>query len=121
MESERLRNSLLSALSHDLRTPLAALFGLAESLALTKPALSAQQLEIAQAIAEEARRMSALVNNLLDMARIQSGEVKLNRAMATARGSGRQRAASRRRRRSRGIASRSSCRRTCRWSSSMRC
>jgi two-component system sensor histidine kinase KdpD len=79
MESERLRNSLLSALSHDLRTPLAALVGLAESLALTKPPLSPPQLESAQAIAVEARRMSALVNNLLDMARIQSGDVKLRR------------------------------------------
>jgi two-component system sensor histidine kinase KdpD len=78
MESERLRNSLLSALSHDLRTPLAALFGLADSLKLTKPALSAQQENIADAIREAARGMSALVNNLLDMARIQSGEVKLN-------------------------------------------
>ncbi len=79
MESERLRNSLLSALSHDLRTPLAALVGLAESLALTRPALSSQQLESANAIAEEARRMGALVNNLLEMARIESGEVKLRR------------------------------------------
>jgi two-component system sensor histidine kinase KdpD len=79
MESERLRNSLLSALSHDLRTPLAALIGLAESLAMTKPALSDAQLETTNAIADEARRMSALVNNLLEMARIQSGEVRLNR------------------------------------------
>ena len=68
-----------SALSHDLRTPLAALVGLAESLALTRPALTGAQLETAQAIADEARRMSALVNNLLDMARIESGEVKLRR------------------------------------------
>jgi two-component system sensor histidine kinase KdpD len=79
IESERLRNSLLAALSHDLRTPLAGLVGLAESLELTKPELAGLQLETARAIAEEARRMSALVNNLLDMARIQSGEVKLNR------------------------------------------
>ena len=78
MESERLRNSLLAALSHDLRTPLTVLVGLAESLALTKPPLSPQQLESAQAIQEEARRMSTLVSNLLDMARIESGEVKLN-------------------------------------------
>jgi two-component system sensor histidine kinase KdpD len=77
MESERLRNSLLSALSHDLRTPLAALVGLAESLALTKPPLSPEQLESANAIADEARRMGALVSNLLEMARIESGEVKL--------------------------------------------
>jgi two-component system sensor histidine kinase KdpD len=79
MESERLRNSLLAALSHDLRTPLAALVGLAESLALARPALSAAQSDIAHAIADQARRMNALVNNLLDMARIQSGEVKLRR------------------------------------------
>ena len=79
MESERLRNSLLAALSHDLGRRWPALVGLAESLELTKPDLAGLQLETARAIAEEARRMSALVNNLLDMARIQSGEVKLNR------------------------------------------
>ena len=79
MESERLRNSLLSALSHDLRTPLAALVGLAESLELTKPELSGLQRDTARAIAEEARRMNELVNNLLDMARIESGDVKLRR------------------------------------------
>src|SRR5277367_4948567 len=78
MESERLRNSLLAALSHDLRTPLTVLVGLAESLALTKPPLSPEQLESTEAIQDEARRMSTLVSNLLDMARIESGEVKLN-------------------------------------------
>ena len=78
MESERLRNSLLAALSHDLRTPLTVLVGLAESLALTKPPLSPEQLETTDAIQHEARRMSSLVGNLLDMARIESGEVKLN-------------------------------------------
>jgi two-component system sensor histidine kinase KdpD len=78
MESERLRNSLLAALSHDLRTPLTVLVGLAESLTLTKPPLSPGQLESAEAIQDEARRMSTLVSNLLDMARIESGEVRLN-------------------------------------------
>jgi two-component system, OmpR family, sensor histidine kinase KdpD len=78
MESERLRNSLLAALSHDLRTPLTVLVGLAESLSLTKPPLSTAQEETADAIKEEARRMSTLVGNLLEMARIESGEVKLN-------------------------------------------
>jgi two-component system sensor histidine kinase KdpD len=78
MESERLRNSLLAALSHDLRTPLTVLVGLAESLAWTKPALSSAQVEIADAMKDEAHRMSALVGNLLDMARIESGDVKLN-------------------------------------------
>ena len=79
MESERLRNSLLATLSHDLRTPLAALVGLGESLTLTKPALTPEQLDIASAIASEARRMGSLVSNLLDMARIESGEVKLRK------------------------------------------
>jgi two-component system, OmpR family, sensor histidine kinase KdpD len=78
MESERLRNSLLAALSHDLRTPLTVLVGLAESLALTTPKLSSVQLETAEAIQDEARRMSTLVSNLLDMARIETGEVTLN-------------------------------------------
>jgi two-component system sensor histidine kinase KdpD len=78
IESERLRNSLLAALSHDLRTPLAALLGLSETMVLTQPPMSAEQVDIARTIAEETKRLIALVNNLLDMARIQSGEVKLN-------------------------------------------
>ena len=79
MESERLRNSLLAAISHDLRTPLAALVGMAESLAMTEPPPSAAQVEIVGAIGEAARRMNSLVSNLLDMARLQSGPVQLNR------------------------------------------
>jgi two-component system sensor histidine kinase KdpD len=78
MESERLRNSLLAALSHDLRTPLTVLIGLADMLALSKPPLSAEQRETAESIQDEARRMSALVTNLLDMARIESGQVQFN-------------------------------------------
>ena len=78
MESERLRNSLLAALSHDLRTPLTVLVGLAESVALTRPAPSPAQIEIADAIRDEARRMNTLVGNLLEMARIESGDVTLN-------------------------------------------
>ncbi|NHZ61273.1 DUF4118 domain-containing protein [Massilia genomosp. 1] len=78
MESERLRNSLLAALSHDLRTPLTLLVGLSESLAASTPALTAPQREMAGILHEEALRMSALVSNLLEMARIQSGQVTFN-------------------------------------------
>jgi two-component system, OmpR family, sensor histidine kinase KdpD len=78
MESERLRNSLLAALSHDLRTPLTSLVGLSEALTLSKPALSPTQHELAEALRDESVRMSNLVANLLDMARIQSGQIKLN-------------------------------------------
>lgn len=79
IESERLRNSLLATLSHDLRTPLTALAGLADSLPLAGPGLPPAQEEIARAIREEALRTSALVDNLLDMARLQSGRVTLHR------------------------------------------
>lgn len=80
IESERLRNSLLSAISHDLRTPLASLVGLAESLAMVQPPLPAHQQELTGAIQQSAQRMSALVNNLLDMARLEAGAVQLNKA-----------------------------------------
>lgn len=80
MESERLRNSLLSALSHDLRTPLTALVGLADSLALTgETPLPPSQQDLVQAIREEALRTSVLVNNLLDMAKFQAGNIRLRR------------------------------------------
>ncbi|SMP59444.1 two-component system sensor histidine kinase KdpD [Noviherbaspirillum suwonense] len=78
MESERLRNSLLSTLSHDLRTPLTVLVGLSESLLMARPPLPVAQAELAEALHDESLRMSSLVANLLDMARIESGEVKLN-------------------------------------------
>lgn len=78
METERLRNSLLAALSHDLRTPLTLLVGLSETLARSRPPLAPAQLEMAQQLQSEALRMNALVGNLLDMARLQSGEIKLH-------------------------------------------
>ena len=77
MESEKLRNVLLAAISHDVRTPLTALIGLADGLQCMAPPLSTEQAQAAQAISTEARQLSALVNNLLDMARLQSGAVNL--------------------------------------------
>jgi two-component system sensor histidine kinase KdpD len=70
---------LLSALSHDLRTPLTVLSGLAESMNIAGPPLPKEQADIANAIRDEALRTSVLVSNLLDMARLQSGDVKLYR------------------------------------------
>ena len=78
MESERLRNALLGAVSHDLRTPLAALAGMADSLQLTAPPLAPAHAEIARSLREAALRMNALVSNLLDMARLESGRIALN-------------------------------------------
>jgi two-component system sensor histidine kinase KdpD len=79
MESERLRTALLSAVSHDLRTPLTVLVGLADALTLTKPSLPAPALESALAIRDQALRLSGLVHNLLDMARLHTGKIVLNR------------------------------------------
>jgi two-component system sensor histidine kinase KdpD len=76
MESERLRSSLLAALSHDLRTPLTALVGLAETLSLDLAAAESGHAEKADVIREQALRTSRMVNNLLEMAKLQSGDVK---------------------------------------------
>ncbi len=78
MESERLRNTLLAAMSHDVRTPLTALIGQAETLEQTG-ALTSEQHAMVRSMGHEARELSALVGNLLDMARLESGHVKLRR------------------------------------------
>jgi two-component system sensor histidine kinase KdpD len=72
-ESERIRNALLSSISHDLRTPLTAIAGAASSL---KEGQGNQQA-LAETIYEESVRLNMQVQNLLDMTRLQSGEVKL--------------------------------------------
>ena len=76
MESERLRSSLLAALSHDLRTPLTALVGMAETLSLDLVAAQSDHRDKADVIREQALRTNRMVNNLLEMARLQSGDVK---------------------------------------------
>jgi two-component system sensor histidine kinase KdpD len=80
IDTEQLRNSLLSAISHDLRTPLAAIVGASSSLVRDgeRMDVSARQ-ELSQAIYDEAIRMAGLANNLLDMARLQAGAIVLNR------------------------------------------
>ncbi|RQR52127.1 sensor histidine kinase KdpD [Burkholderia sp. Bp9140] len=88
MESERLRNSLLSAISHDLRTPLTTIVGFSSMLANARAAApptpaaerSAQrEAELVDAIHDEALRMTGIVTNLLDMARLQAGSLQLKR------------------------------------------
>jgi two-component system sensor histidine kinase KdpD len=79
MESERLRNSLLSAISHDLRTPLTSLVGLTDALLLLNAPLTTEQKEISILLREKALKMNSQVSNLLDMARLQSGSIKLNK------------------------------------------
>ena len=79
VDSERLRNTLLASLSHDLRSPLTALAGLAESLPLAGPRLPPAQAALAEAIRREALRTHALARDLLDLARLQGETVTLAR------------------------------------------
>jgi two-component system sensor histidine kinase KdpD len=77
-ESETLRGTLLSSVSHDLRTPLAAITGAAT--ALRDQALDeGTRRDLVEAICEEAERMERLVGNLLDMTRLASGTVAVRR------------------------------------------
>ena len=78
MESERLRNTLLAAMSHDIRTPLTALLGQAETLQAGGLALPAERRDqLLAGLVLTARQMQGLVVNLLDMARLQSGAINL--------------------------------------------
>lgn len=77
--SERLRSSILSTLSHDLRTPLAAIYGMADSLLLSHPPLPAEAADTALAIRDQVLRVNDMVAKLLDMARLRSGRVSLRR------------------------------------------
>jgi two-component system sensor histidine kinase KdpD len=78
--TEEMRSSLLSAVSHDLRTPLAAITGAGTMLRDESVKTSPQQrAELLATITEEAERLERLVTNLLDMTRIESGAVKVKR------------------------------------------
>lgn len=79
-EAENLRNALLSAISHDLRTPLTTIVGASSALLDKEASLSRQDwLELHGIIQEEALRMSDLMHKILDMARFSSGKLALNR------------------------------------------
>ena len=80
VRTEERRSSLLSALSHDLRTPLAAITGAATTLRDESAAIDDnQRREMLATICEEADRLERLVRNLLDMTRLESGAVVVTR------------------------------------------
>ncbi|CDI03351.1 sensory histidine kinase in two-component regulatory system wtih KdpE, regulation of potassium translocation (fragment) [Candidatus Competibacter denitrificans Run_A_D11] len=80
MEAERERNALLAGLSHDLRTPMTALLGLTETLLLEWRAAPPSSQESLATIREQAARMALMVDNLLEMAKLQAvGEVRLRK------------------------------------------
>jgi two-component system sensor histidine kinase KdpD len=82
-ESERIRNALLSSISHDLRTPLAVICGASSSLAERGESLGADERRaLAQGIYAQARDMSELVAKVLEMTRLESGAIALQRDWA---------------------------------------
>ncbi|HWG97184.1 MAG TPA: DUF4118 domain-containing protein, partial [Nitrospira sp.] len=79
-ETERMRNAILSSVSHDLRTPLATITGAASSLAAERGEFDpVARRELAQSIYREAERLDRLLKNLLDMMRIEAGVVQLKK------------------------------------------
>ena len=76
---ERLRTSVLSSLSHDLRTPLTTLVGLADTLAQGDRPLPPSVAETAGVIRDQAQAMHRLLSDLLDMARLQGTDTALRR------------------------------------------
>jgi two-component system sensor histidine kinase KdpD len=79
-ETEQVRNSLLSSVSHDLRTPLAVITGAAATLlAANAPTDPDERRELLQTIHEEGQRLNRLVRNLLDMTRLDAGAVLVHK------------------------------------------
>jgi two-component system sensor histidine kinase KdpD len=77
-EGNRIRTTLLAAVGHDLRTPLASVKASVSTLRQTDVTWSPQdQAELLATIEEGADRLNALIGNLLDMSRIQAGAVQL--------------------------------------------
>ena len=82
METERMRNTLLSAVSHDLRTPLTGITGAASLLVEGNEHLDhAARRDLAESILDESDRLNRLVGNLLDMTRLEAGAITLQRVL----------------------------------------
>lgn len=80
MEAEQLRSSLLSSVSHDLRTPLAVITGATSTLLqAARPLDDATRQDLLKTVLEEAERLNRLIRNLLDMTRLESGAVKVKK------------------------------------------
>ncbi len=79
-ETERTRSALLASVSHDLRTPLAAIAGASSTLLRSSGSLSAEtRRELAQSINDQAERLNRFIGNLLDMTRLEAGAVNIRK------------------------------------------
>jgi len=79
-ETERMRNAVLSSVSHDLRTPLATIVGASSAiLNTTRPLSIESQHELVRSISDEAGRLDRLLKNLLDMTKLEAGAMQLRK------------------------------------------
>ncbi|MCC7251116.1 sensor histidine kinase KdpD [Hyphomicrobium sp.] len=82
METERLRSALLTSISHDLKTPLAAVLGSASALRdLSSNLDDAQKADLIGTIIDEAERLNRFIANLLDMTKLESGAIVPNMSL----------------------------------------
>lgn len=82
METERLRSALLTSISHDLKTPLAAVLGSASALRdLSSNLDDAQKTDLVGTIIDESERLNRFIANLLDMTKLESGAIEPNMAL----------------------------------------
>jgi two-component system sensor histidine kinase KdpD len=80
IEAEQLRSSLLSSVSHDLRTPLAVITGATGTVLQGGPSMTEPtRTELLKTVLEESERLNRLIANLLDMTRLESGAVKVRK------------------------------------------
>jgi two-component system sensor histidine kinase KdpD len=81
-ETERLRSALLTSISHDLKTPLAAVLGAAGAMRDIGGKLSdAEKIELLATIIDESERLNRFIANLLDMTKLESGAISPNVAL----------------------------------------
>ena len=82
VEADRLRAALLTSISHDLKTPLAAILGAAGALKdLSRDLDTNAKADLLQTIIDELERLNRFIANLLDMTKLESGAIKPNAAL----------------------------------------
>ncbi len=79
-ETERTRSALLASVSHDLRTPLAAIAGASSTILRSSESLPAEtRRELVQSINDQAERLNRFIGNLLDMTRLEAGAINIRK------------------------------------------
>jgi two-component system sensor histidine kinase KdpD len=77
VEADRLRAALLTSISHDLKTPLAAILGAAETLkGFARELDDRGKVELLSTVIEESERLNRFIANLLDMTKLEAGSIK---------------------------------------------